>query len=347
MSQNEDNNIHAEAQGSLKSVITEKLTNGKLVFLCIVAMALCSFVPLSIFAPLPLASAYLFFGRGKTWAVSAAIVAVLSALSFWAGTQMLAIAFMFFIANLFAYCVSSIVTNNVQPSLGLIRYGLGISLLVLGITAGSFLMKGTPIVDQVDASITQVVQVIKQSGEYKEMLNAGEEQALVLDKLTSDTKLLAKNIVQWSVSYIFVGVFFSLWLTLFMVLKNTVIWRELHNYEYSLKDLANFKVPEYFVYILISALALLLGGEFVLGATAEVVGGNILYMLGVFYFFQGFGIYLALLDYLRIGGFMRSALVIITIFMAHQMVALVGAFDMWVNFRRFLKKKKRNEGDFI
>ncbi len=346
MTRDEDN-INAKAQGSLKSVITQKLTNGKLVFLCIVAMALCSFVPLSIFAPLPLASAYLFFGRGKTWAVGAIITVALVALSFSAGTQLLAIALMFFIANLFAFSVSIIVTKNIQPAQGLIRYGLVISSLVIGITAGSFLFKEAPIVEQIETSIVQVVQVIKQSGEYKEMLNAGEEKAIVLEELISNTKLVAERIVQWSVSYIFVGVFFSLWLTLFMVLKNAVIWKELHNYQYNLKDLANFKLPDYFVYVLIISLSLFLGGEYLLGATAEVVGGNILYMLGVFYFFQGFGIYLALLDHLRIGGFMRSALVIITIFMAHQMVALVGAFDMWINFRRFLKKKKSNEGDII
>jgi hypothetical protein len=347
MSHNEENNINEQEQGSLKSVITAKLTNGKLVFLCIVGMALCTFLPLSIFAPLPLASAYLFYGRNKTASLVAAITAGLFGLSFVGGNQLLIIGIMFLIANVFAYCISTIITKNVHPAYGLIRNGLIISTLVITVTAGSLLMKEAPVVDQVEASLMQIVAVIKQSGEFKEMLSAGEERALVIEKLISNTKDVAKNIVEWSVSYIFVGVFFSLWLTLFMVLKNTMIWKELHNYQYGLKDLVNFKVPENFVYLLIASLGLLLGGEYLMGTTAEVIGGNILYMLSIFYFFQGFGIYIALLDYLRIDGFMRSTLVIITIFMAHQMVAIVGALDMWVNFRRFLKKKKSNEGDII
>ena len=79
-------------------------------------------------------------------------------------------------------------------------------------------------------------------------------------------------------------------------------------------------------------------GEF-LGEWGPVMGISLLKILGVFYFFQGFGIYVDFLDHVRIFGFLRSILVVLIVLTANQMLALVGLFDMFVNFRKFLKKK--------
>ena len=48
---------------------------------------------------------------------------------------------------------------------------------------------------------------------------------------------------------------------------------------------------------------------------------------------------MGLVFFLKIFGFLRPLLVIFTVFMAARVIALVGVFDMWANFRRFLTHK--------
>lgn len=88
-----------------------------------------------------------------------------------------------------------------------------------------------------------------------------------------------------------------------MVLRNSVIWKQKISYPYSLRDIIEFKVPEFFVWPLIAGLALFLGGEYFLGEKAEVIAVNILYCLSIFYFFQGFGVLADFLTHIRIVGF--------------------------------------------
>jgi len=131
-----------------------------------------------------------------------------------------------------------------------------------------------------------------------------------------------------------------------MILRNSLVWRIRHAYPFGLKDLVRYKVPDFFVWPLIAGLALFLGAE-AIAPWAEVLGGNILACLGIFFFFQGFGVFVDLLSFLGINGFFRSILIVSTVFMGWKVLVLAGLFDIWVDFRRFMKTKKNDEGDSL
>lgn len=69
--------------------------------------------------------------------------------------------------------------------------------------------------------------------------------------------------------------------------------------------------------------------------------------MGVFYLFQGFGVYNDFLKYLKIGGFIKTMFIAFTFILANKFLAILGIFDLWFDFRRFFTNKKKDEGDTI
>lgn len=341
---NESNNEQNSGQSlSLKDMLLSKLTMGKLVFLCVVSMALCSVGPLSVFAPVPLAMAFLLFGRAKTGGIVAGFTIIL----FVVGSnkpemaQLMQVGTFFVLATIYAVLVSLVVSKRMHPVQGLFRYGIYM-LSFMAVLVGLFALTSEgSLHEQLEAYLTTAFDAFKSGEAYKMLVDAGGERAIFIQEAFEKPSEYASEILNWSFSAIFVGIFFGLWITLFMVLRNALIWKEIYDYEYNLSDLVNFKAPEKLVFGLIAGLVLVVGGEY-LGETLTVVGVNVLYCLGLFYFFQGFGIYIALLDHLKISGIFRSILIVMTIFMGYQIVTLVGIFDMWIDFRKFLKKKIKN-----
>ncbi len=63
----------------------------------------------------------------------------------------------------------------------------------------------------------------------------------------------------------------------------------------------------------------------------------------MFYFFQGFGLYISFLNFMGLGGFLRAVLVIATVITANEVLAIFGLFDMFVNFRKYMKRKDQGE----
>lgn len=101
------------------------------------------------------------------------------------------------------------------------------------------------------------------------------------------------------------------------------------------------------VYPVIVGLGLYVGSDYGLFEKSEFWGGNILYCLAPFYFFQGLGVYLDFLSFLRVGGLIRSLFVFGTVLMGWRYLIVVGLFDLWINFRRFFKIDNDKEGDRI
>ena len=107
---------------------------------------------------------------------------------------------------------------------------------------------------------------------------------------------------------------------------------------YSEKDMINFSLPEAFVVGVVISLMLQIFGE-KFAWWLPVLGSAMLSFFGVFYLFIGFGIYSDFLDHYKIKGFFRTFLIVITFLTAPLLivVALVGLFDTFINFRKFLK----------
>jgi hypothetical protein len=325
--------------------LVQTLTYGKLAFLGIIAMALSSFGFLFVFAPVPLALAILLYGRtkgavlavGATVLFTAMAVATSQAFPWAAGT--------FLTAYLYAVLISEVIFRGIGPKAGLVAAGSVVLLLTAGLVGGYLMMKDVSVRDLLTTEVQALFERVKAAN--PDLMTAGGAESRMFRDLLEKPETLVDEIVRWAPSGIFVSTFLGMWICLFLVMRNALVWKQKVEYPYYLRDLLEFKVADWVIWPVIAALGLYVGGEQLIGANAEVIGGNALYCLGVFYFFQGFGVFSDLLTFLRIHGILRSLLVVTTVMAAWRFVAVAGVFDMWFNFRRFFTKKKNDEGDTL
>lgn len=337
-----ENDSYSSSTSPSKEAILGRLSYGKLVFLCVIALALSVVGPLSIFAPLPLAVAFLLYGIAKTLTVSGVLIAVtfVASMSSPGLSQLSHYGVMLVMSVILSFAISSIILKGEHPVKGLITRGLYILGAIAVLIGFAEIISSEPLTVQIETLLSNGITQMKEQPNFQEVIKAGGEQARVLEEILSNPKEILKTVYSWAFAGIFVGIYFVLWMTLFMLLRNSAIWKEVHEYKYGLKDLVRFKAPDFMIYFVVIGFGLFIGGEYLGGKSLEVVGGNILWCLGVFYFFQGMGIYLDLLKFLKIKGILRSILTIMTIFMAYRFVAIIGLFDLWVNFRKYLKRKE-------
>ncbi|WP_127714795.1 DUF2232 domain-containing protein [Halobacteriovorax sp. HLS] len=349
MNSDQDNTYVKTSTNSKEKVIGD-LTNGKLIFLGVVSLILSSLGPLCVFALVPLSTAFLLYGAKKTWIMTLSIGAIILAISIaipsLAGFQSLGVGFN--VLALMAYLTANVVWKKVNPVIGLIKNGFFIFTLISLIVGGILIVSEKSAIDLVTEQVQVIGQTIKSSPSYNEIMATGGAQADDWAYIIKYPKEIATRILELSIGGAFVGVFFILWMSQFMLMRNSRIWKSIHDYPFTMKDFVRFKVPEQFIFILILAMAFIPLGTYVLKSELlTLVGWNVVYALAIFYFFQGFGIVSDALDKFRIFGFFRSFIVIFSIFAGYQVLALLGVLDLWVNFRKFLQKKNNNEGDII
>lgn len=334
MTKTETNSIHNFDQRS---------SFPKLMFLAIIAVALCSFGPLSIFAPVPLILAFLLYGRMTTVFLGVISVAILWFVSMKFAQMPFLLVGVYAVAFLYAVLIAEIIFRNINPVKGLIRSGL-VLVTIAGVSLFWYNQLGkTSIKAQLLSTIEATFEKVKESN--KEVFASGGEDARAIQEVLAKPQELADEIYSILPSIVFIVAFLGLWVSFFMTLRNSLIWRYRHLYNYGLKDLIHFKAPEFFVYPLIASLVLMVGADYGLGKIASVIGGNILYCLGVFYLFQGFGIYNDFLAYLRIRGFVKTLFIVFTLVMAFKFLAIIGMFDLWFDFRKYLTNTNDSKGE--
>lgn len=328
------------------NLFDQRASFGKLLFLAVISVALCSFGPLSVFAPVPLILAFLLYGRLTTLFIGGLCTGVLWFVSIKYALPVL-IAGMYLMAFLYAILIAEVILRNINPVKGLIYSGiLLVSLIGTSLIVYNQLSK-VSVKAELKAGMIKMMAMVKEQNKDNEALNKNAEDARIFQDIVSRPEEMAAEIYSVLPAIIFVMVFFGLWISLFMTLRNSIIWRYKHPYPYSLKDLINFRVPDFFVWPLILSLVFVVGGDYGLPKTAELIGTNLLYCLGVFYLFQGFGVYNAFLKYLKISGFLKTIFVVFTLVMAYKFLAILGMFDLWFDFRKFLMNKKKDEGDIL
>ena len=207
--------------------------------------------------------------------------------------------------------------------------------------------KSTPV--GIKGEISQYVSAtfaqIKKGKDSSPGVTGEEERAF--DDFISKPEELTNEIYSSLPLIVFCVSYLGLWVSLYVTLRNSIVWRYKAVYKYSLRDLTYFKVPDFFVYPLILSLVMWLGADYGLPKISETIGRNLLYCLGVFYLFQGFGVYNDFLKYLRIGGFIKTLFIAFTFLLASKFLAILGIFDFWFDFRRFFTNSKKDEGDTI
>lgn len=316
----------------------QNLSLGKLFLLGVFGIVLSSFGPMSLFASVPLAMAILLFGRPKAFVMVSVLATLLIALNIqFQLTPYLGLIFL--VSYGYAVLVSEIFLRNIHPVRGLLLTGAVVMAILFGLVILT-IASGVDLHSQLKTLVVQTLEVVRENN--SELLAQKGAEARMLEDVLNNPDEVVKNIINWSPATIFVSNYFVLWASMFILLRNSLFWRIKYAYSYSAKELVRFKMPDAMVWPFIFSLALTVAGSY-LGEKAEVLGNNLLYCFGVFYFFQGFGIYLDFLSFAKIRGIFRSLLVIFTVTMAWKLIAVVGVFDFWVNFRKFFKNNENKD----
>lgn len=319
---------------------TPQLSTGRLLLLGASSVILCISFIMAIFAPFPLALAILLYGRTKGYlaGIAGLILSFVFASLVYGDLTLFGFYICVFV---FGVGIAEIVQRGVSPVKGMVSFGLGFILFIaasFGLLMNS--MKTTPkefILQQIEKSSDKIAE------QKKAVELSGDKDSIQVLQLLDRPDLLAKEMIESFPSYLFMGVFLMLWFNMFLVLKSRRLLLSGHDFPYSEMNLLNFKVPFGYVLVLVAGLVLAVWGE-TLGSTVyETIGHTIIYCLGIFYFFQGFGVFSDLLNFLGIVGFFRTLIVMITIFMASYLIAVAGLFDNWFDFRKYFVKRKTED----
>lgn len=320
------------------------LTNGKLAFLGVVTFALAATQALVPLAPVPLAMAILLYGHRSGAVVTILCFTCAYLLTMFFPTMTSVMASIFLIA-LVAFCVAQTIFAKVHPVIGLVKSGLGIFGLFLLIGLIISLLSQGGLRGQVENVVYSMIEAFLGREENQRFLESGQSNAVVLSEFVDNPEKLVNNIMNWSFGVVFVSIFLAVWMSLFLTLRNSMIWRQHLNYTFGLDDLVKFRMPDQAVWPLIVGLVLFVGSGHILPEFFAVLGGNLLICLAVFYFFQGFGLYYDVLTHYKMIGFFRSILVVTAVVFAWEILVFAGVFDMWINFRKFLKSNNIDKGD--
>lgn len=255
--------------------------------------------------------------------------------------QDLTLAGFYFCVLVFGLGIAEIVLRGISPVKGLVGLGLGFLMIVSGVFTFAIQSFNTSpkefIIQQLEKSADKIA-------EQKKMIElSGDKDSIQVLQLLDNPDLLASEIIESFPSYIFIAVFLMLWFNMFMVLKSRRLLNSGQSYPYDEKNLLNFKMPFGFVLVLVLGLVLATWGSSLGSNNYESLGVTMLKCLGVFYFFQGFGVYSDLLNFLNIKGFLRTILVMMTLVMANYLIAIAGLFDNWFDFRKYFVKRKTEE----
>jgi len=313
-----------------------QLSNGRLLLLGVSSVILCMSFIMSLFAPFPLALAIILYGRTK--GVLVGILGLVLSLVFATTVYGDLTWFVFYACVLiFGLGIGEIVQRSFPPVKSMVVFGLSFMLIVaaalgLFVKSQNTTMEGY-ILKQLEKNADKI-------SEQKKMIEKSQDKnAIEVLNLLDNPKLMVKGFLEAIPNYFFMGVFLMLWFNMFLVLKSRRLLLSGQDYPYSEANLLHFQVPFSFVFVLILGLVLANGDYFGFGAY-EVWGFTIIKCLGLFYFFQGFGVFTDLLSFLGIGGIFRTLIVMVVIFMANYLIAAAGLFDNWFDFRKYFIKRK-------
>ncbi len=328
-------------ESNLKHMKEMKFPLGKFLLFGVMAMALSTFPPLAIFAPVPLTLAFLLLGR--QWGVLLGVLGLglLVGATLGLGFSSAACT-LFFIAFINAVMISETILRKIDPAKSLTWVGLGFFVLMLVAALVYVFGLKAQMKNDLVTMIASLIEKFKNDSALT--ATADGPDAKMLKEMFSNPVDMAKQVIQWIPRMTFLAVILGFWMSFFVVLRNAFIWRPKVEYPFVLEDLLKFKAPEYLVYAVIVGMALLLGDAY-FGSRAVVWGETLVYSLGAIYFFQGFGVFLAFLTWMGIWGIFRTVIIALALILAWKVLPVVGLFDMWVNFRELFERKKEKDKD--
>jgi hypothetical protein len=340
---------YSKTQRASREMVLGRLSLVKLVFLMCMSLALCVIGPFSILAPIPLTMALLLYGY--THALSSVVVIVVIGFLLGSGLfgmkpelsnffNVTVIVFLFAVAMAFA--TAETIRKKIAPVKGYLKSGAVLFVATLAVIGIFHITSANGLPGALEEKMTVLINQWKQTPEFVETLNKGGFIANLVEQWDKEPRKVVMDFVFWLPSTLFFVVFMGLWLVHFIVLRNSLVWRQSRHYPFGIRDFISFRTPDFVIYALITGLVLVIVGDMAFGRAGTLIGGNILLALASLYFIQGFGVYLEFLKFTRVAGFMRTMLVAFTVMFAYQFLILIGLLDVWFNFRKFFKNKSEN-----
>jgi hypothetical protein len=316
-----------------------ELSNGKLFLFGLSSLLLCASIFMSVFAPFPLAMAVVLYGRLKGYLIGLFYWLMSFAFSIFVMKDISLFVF-YALVMIFAAFISETFFHKISPKKSLIGFGLS---FILGI---GILTYGTIQVSNIDVKkfiVSELTKSKERLEEQKELLKkSSEESAFDSLALLEQPELMADNLIKSAPVGVFIGVFFVLWANLMLFLRSRKILFGRDIYPYSENELLAFKMPDNFIWVVIAVFAVAIWGDEYIKLGSADLGMSLLKCIGVFYFFQGFGVLNKLLDFIKLGGIFRTFIVMLTIITVNWLIALVGLFDVFFNFNKLFVKKNND-----
>lgn len=294
----------------------------------------------SMFAAFPLSLSIMSLGRTKgylvifiTWVLSygLSLINYNDASLFFAYTPVI----------ILGVTISEILIRKEKPSNGIIKYGLLLATLLLGSITLIYFSNEQAILNELATYSKNIALEFEK--QKSQLMNENSNQAYEILAFFQNTKEFTKTVLEMIPRTLFVGLFISLWANLILVLRTRKFFFDRSIYPYSEKELLNFKLSENLIWVLILFIAFAITGYELENSAFTFWGETGLWCVGVFYFFQGMGIFLDSLTFFKIYGFMRFffifGLIMFTPFW-WAIVAGIGVFNTFFNFREKISKNK-------
>lgn len=315
-----------------------KLSLTRLLLLGASSVVLCMSYIMSVFTPFPVAMAVVLYGRARGYGIGLLGLGLSFPLGYYMTGDWITLPVTFAGLMVFAVVVAETLLRSWKPVKSIVISGVA-TLAVLAGVFGFALREAnlSPVqffVQQIDQAKTKLAQAHEKGQFDKSLMEMG---------LDSPSQELALNLAKEAPGYIFMAVFFVLWINMFLGLKGQRLLKTASSVSYDERQLMGFKMPFFWAYFVAIALALIVGADYWQLTWGDALGYNMLRMLGVFYFFQGFGVLLDYLNHFGVMGLFRTLFVMGIILVMPSLMALLGLFDTWFDFTKKIQKKTFKE----
>lgn len=290
---------------------------------------------MAVFTPFPVTMAVVLYGRIKGYLV--ALLGVLVCLlvgHFFASEAPFLMALFYGCMIVFASLIAESLLRDWPPVRVVVISGALVIVTLAGLASNWLIQhKLTPqayVTQEVQEAIRQLDAARKEGRFSQDLIDLG---------LGQPPAEIAQQVLEHLPGYLCMAIFFILWVNMYLSLKGRRLLNPANVVAHDETELLSFRMPFPWIYSVVVGLALVVGADYLPYAWASAVGMNILRLVGVFYFFQGFGVMLAFLNHYGVMGFFRTLLVMGIVFLAPAAIALVGLFDTWFDFTKKLKKQ--------
>lgn len=314
---------------------TPRLSISRLLLLGASSVVLCLSYLMAVFTPFPVAIATLMYGRVKGYAVAMLGLVVCLILSQTLMKGDFTSAGSYLVLSFIGIMIAEILLRDWAPVRSLFLAGMSFVVIIAASVSITLKTQKLSLHEVVTNEISRIQEQLN-----KARADGALQQELDEMGLGQPAAELATQALKTFPGYFFMGVFFVLWVNGYLALKARRLLEPSFEHKHDEKSLLEFKMPLWGVYVVVVGLVLALFAEKI--PYGDFVGVTLLRAIAVFYFFQGFGIFLSVLNHYRILGFFRTIIVMMIVFFVPWLLAVVGLFDTWFDFNNKFKKQVSN-----